>query len=375
MRGLIPDVLAVLMRRGNDFATAEDAVQDALVEAVRTWDEHPPDDPKGWLLRVAGRRLIDAHRSAAARRRREDDLFLDREPGPTEQTDDTLWLLFRCCHPELSSGSAVALTLRAVGGLTTREIAECYLMPEPTVAQRISRAKRQLAQAHWRQPGDLVNVEKVLYLIFTAGHLGSVDLSAEAIRLTRTLARETVDPEVAGLLALMVLTQARRPARTDEAGRLVTLDDQDRTRWDTAMITEGVGILRTALSLDRHGPYQIQAAITALHDDARTAAETDWPHILAWYDELVGLGDNPIAALNRAVALGMVDGPLVGLRALDGMDERVPRLDAVRAHLHERAGHTARAAEYYRRAADRTSHAGERDHLLRRAAAARAAGG
>ena len=308
LRSLIPEVLGILVRRGNDFSTAEDAVQDALVEAVRTWGDRPPDDPKGWLLRVAGRRLIDAHRSGTARRRREDDVLLDREPGPTEQTDDTLLLLFLCCHPDLSSASAVALTLRAVGGLTTRQIAEAHLVPESTVAQRILRAKRQLAQAQWRQAGDLVNVGKVLYLIFTAGHVGSVDLSDEAIRLTRTLARETSDPEVAGLFALMLLTQARLPARVDGHGRLVPLDEQDRGRWDTGMISEGVGILRTALSFDRHGPYQIEAAIAALHDDARTAAETDWAQILAWYDELLAFGDNPIAGLNRAVALGMVDG-------------------------------------------------------------------
>ena len=371
LRRLVPEVLAALIRRGNDFAAAEDAVQDALLEAVRTWDQHPPDDPKGWLLRVAGRRMIDAQRSDSARRRREDGTFAEPAPGPAEQFDDTLLLLFRCCHPDLSSGSAVALTLRAVGGLTTREIAECYLVPEATMAQRISRAKRQLVQADFRRPGDLANVEKVLYLIFTAGHVGHVDLAAEAIRLTRTLARETVDPEIAGLLALMLLTEARRPARTDERGRLITLDQQDRSRWDTAMIAEGVGILQTALTQDIRGPHQIQAAIAALHDDARTAAETDWPQILAWYDELIAVGDNPAAELSRAVARGMVDGPLVGLRALESLQNQLAehhRLDAARGYFHERAGNAAQAIAHYQRAADRTTNAAERDHLLRQAA-------
>ncbi|SHF49414.1 RNA polymerase, sigma subunit, ECF family [Jatrophihabitans endophyticus] len=371
LRRLVPEVLGVLVGRGIDFAAAEDAVQDALLAALRTWDERPPSDPRGWLIRVAQRRLVDTWRADAARRRRELATVAEPGPGPAAQTDDTVLLLARCCHPSLSPSSAVALTLRAVGGLTTRQVAEAFLVPEATMAQRISRAKRTIAGEGIGASGDLAVVLHVLYLIFTEGHTGSVDLAAEAIRLTRMLARGTPDPEVAGLLALMLLTHARRPARTDDSGLLVPLDRQDRSRWDTATIAEGVGILQRALALDRRGPYQLQAAIAALHDDASSADETDWPQILAWYDELLALGDNPAVRLNRAVAVGAVDGPHAGLRALQGLDEQVPelyRVDAVRAHLHERAGDAELAAQLYLRAADRTPRSAERTHLLTQAA-------
>jgi RNA polymerase sigma factor (sigma-70 family) len=371
VRAVAPQVIGVLVRRGNDFAAAEDAVQEALLEAHRSWADRPPDDPKGWLITVATRRLIDMRRSDIARQRREDAALLEPAPGPTEQADDTLLLLFLCSHPSLSPASAVALTLRAVGGLTTKEVADAFLVPEATMAQRISRAKKTIAGVRLRRPGDLAVVLRVLYLIFTEGYAGRVDLAAEAIRLTRQLMLDSDEPEVAGLLALMLLHDARRAARTDRAGLLVPLDRQDRTLWDRAKIAEGVAVLQHALARERRGEYQIQAAIAALHDDAPTAEETDWPQILAWYDELVALTGNPVAALNRAVAVGEVDGPLAGLRATDGLDERLPghhRLDAVRAYLHERAGDPGRAAQLYARAAARTRSTAERDHLQRQAA-------
>jgi RNA polymerase sigma factor (sigma-70 family) len=371
IRSLAPQVLGILVRRGTDFAAAEDAVQEALLEAHLSWTEHPPDDPKGWLVTVARRKLIDAQRSEIARRRREEAILHEPAPGPTEQADDTLLLLFLCCHPSLSPASAIALTLRAVGGLTTREIAEAFLVPEATMAQRISRAKRTVAGEPLTAPGDVAVVLRVLYLIFNEGYGGRVDLAAEAIRLTRQLMRECPEPEVAGLLALMILHHARRAARTDASGALVPLDKQDRARWDHAAIAEGVRILQGALAQERRGEYQIQAAIAALHDDAASAEETDWPQILEWYDELVSLTGNPAAALSRAVAVGEVDGPLAGLRALDGLDERLPdhhRLDAVRGHLHERAGNLALAAECYARAAAGARSTAERDHLSLQAA-------
>jgi RNA polymerase sigma factor (sigma-70 family) len=371
LRELSPRLLGVLVRRGNDFATAEDACQEALLEAHLRWVDEVPDDPLAWLVTVATRKLIDARRSEAARRRREDATALEPGPGPTEHADDTLLLLFLCCHPALSPASAVALTLRAVGGLTTREIAEAFLVPEATMAQRISRAKRTVATHRLSGPGDLALVLRVLYLIFNEGYGGRVDLAAEAIRLTRLLALESDEPEVAGLLALMLLHDARRAARSDATGALVPLDEQDRGRWCASQIAEGVTVLQAALARDRRGEYQIQAAIAALHDDAPAAGETDWPQVLAWYDELVELTDNPLAALSRTVALGEVDGPLVALAALEALDEQLAghhRLDAVRAHLLERAGREDEAAELYRRAASRTTSVAERDHLTKRAA-------
>jgi RNA polymerase sigma factor (sigma-70 family) len=371
LRELAPQVLGVLVRRGGDFAAAEDAVQEALLEAHRSWDEHLPDQPKAWLVTVAQRKLVDLQRSEAARRRREEAVAVRPGPGPTEHADDTLLLMFLCCHPSLSSPSAVALTLRAVGGLTTKEIAEAYLVPEATMAQRISRAKRTVSGEAFGTPGDVALVLRVLYLIFNEGYAGRVDLATEAIRLARSLVRETDEPEVAGMLALMLLHDARREARQDERGAVVPLDEQDRTRWNHAQVAEGVEILQAALARGRHGEYQVQAAIAALHDDAATAEETDWTQILGWYDELLALTGNPMAALNRAVVVGEVDGPLAGLRALDGLDEALRghhRLAAVRAHLHERAGDRAQARTLYLDAARRTTSTAERDHLTKKAA-------
>jgi len=368
LRDLTPQVLGVLVRRGGDFAAAEDAVQDALLEAVQHWPDALPDDPEGWLVRVAGRKLIDAQRSETSRRRREVRDYQEPAPGPTEQDDDTLLLLSRCCHPLLSPASAIALALRAVGGLTTAQIAQAFLVPEPTMAQRISRAKRTVSGERFERPGDIRAVLRVLYLIFNEGFTGEVDLAIEAIRLTRQLAGSVDDPEVAGLLALMLLHHARRPARRAKDGSLVQLADQDRGLWDTSLIREGVGILQAALVTGRLGEYQAQAAIAALHDDAATAEETDWPQILEWYEELLRFNDNPVVLLNRAVAVGEVDGPLAGLRALDGLDADLPRRDAVAAYLHERAGNRADAARLYASAAHRATTTAERDHLTKQAA-------
>jgi RNA polymerase sigma factor (sigma-70 family) len=329
LRVLAPQVLGVLVRRGADFATAEDAEQEALLEAVRRWDaSSAPSDPKGWLVTVAWRKFVDARRSASSRAQREIRVTLEPPPGPTEQADDTLLLLSRCCHPALTPASSVALTLRAVGGLTTAQVARAFLVPEATMAQRISRAKKTVAGERFGEPGDVRAVLRVLYLIFNEGFTGELDLAAEAIRLTRQLvAAVPEDAEATGLLALQLLHHARRAARTTAAGELVPLDRQDRARWDTATIAEGVGLLQDALARDRLGPYQAQAAIAALHDDAATAEETDWPQILEWYDELARLEPrNPVVALNRAVAVGHVDGPLAGLRlveALEGVLKRV----------------------------------------------------
>ena len=372
-------VLGALLRRGTEFGAAEDAVQEALLEATLRWPQTGlPAEPTAWLTTVARRKLVDAQRADAARRRREEAAAIQPPAGPTEQADDTLWLLFLCCHPALSPTAAVPLTLRAVGGLTTREIAAAYLVPEATIAQRISRAKRVVAEHPLTEPGDITVVLRVLYLIFNEGYTAGparVDLAAEAIRLTRLLHTTCPEPEVAGLLALMLLHHARRSARNDEAGMLVPLDEQDRSKWDHAMIAQGVQVLQTALARDRRGQYQAQAAIAALHDDAATAEETDWPQILAWYDELVGLTGNPLAGLSRAVAVGEVDGPLAGLRAVDAVEERLDdyhRLFAVRGHLTQRAGDPARAAELFVLAARSAPSTAERDHLLKRAAQARA---
>ncbi|MFJ1541313.1 RNA polymerase sigma factor [Micromonospora chalcea] len=368
LRSLIPGVLGVLVRRGADFAAAEDAVQDALIEALRAWPADPPRDPKGWMVTVAWRRFLDAARADAARRRREDLIDEEPPPGPVPAVDDTLRLYFLCAHQSLSPSSAVALTLRAVGGLTTRQIAQAYLVPEATMAQRISRAKRTVSGVRFDQPGDVATVLRVLYLVFNEGYSGDVDLAAEAIRLTRQLAAAIDHPEVAGLLALMLLHHARRAGRTAPDGSLVPLAEQDRSRWDTALIAEGVGILQTTLSRDRLGEFQAQAAIAALHADAPTAAETDWVQIVEWYDELVRLTGNPIARLNRAVAVGEADGPRAGLATLAALDDTLPRYTAVAAYLHERDGDPDRAAGLYAEAARRASSLAERDHLNRQAA-------
>ncbi len=394
LRALVPRVLAGLVRRGEDFDAAEDALQEALLEALRVWPEHPPRDPRAWLATVATRRLVDARRSEAARRRREETDAGWAEPGAAagEAGDDTLFLLFCCCHPDVSPASQVALTLRAVGGLTTREIADAFYVPEATMAQRISRAKRVLAGPPARrldQPGDLAVVLRVLYLIYTAGHTGPpprVDLAREALRLARQLTLATEEPEARGLLALMLLNHARLPARRDAEGRIVTLDRQDRGRWDTREIAEGVRVLQSALAAQSEqrppGRYQIEAAIAALHDDAASAAQTDWPQILAWYDELVALTGDPVrqdpaAVLGRAVAVGHVLGAAAGLRETDRLRDVLGgrhRWHAVRGHLHELGGDLPAAATAYAEAAQRATNVAERDHLVRQAAAARAAG-
>ena len=374
LRDLIPGVLAALVHRGADFATAEDAVQEALMRAFETWGTRSaeyPDDPKGWLITTAWRRFIDLTRSDIARRRRESVVSDEPPPGPAASVDDTLHLYFLCAHPSLTAPSAVALTLRAVGGLTTRQIAQAYLVPESTMAQRISRAKRVVGDVRLDEPGDLRTVLKVLYLVFNEGYSGDVDLAAEAIRLARQLAASTQDEEVAGLLALFLLHHARRPARTRADGSLVPLADQDRSLWRRDMIAEGVAVLQAALARDRLGEYQAQAAIAALHGDAQTADETDWPQIVEWYDELVRLTDSPVVRLNRAVAVGEADGPHAGLAALAALDPTLPRYTASAAYLHERAGDIATAAELYVAAAERAQNVAERNHLTLRAATLR----
>jgi len=368
LRSLAPSVTTVLVRRGADFAAAEDAVQDALLEAVRVWPDDPPRDAKGWLVTVAWRKFLDATRAEAARRRREDRFQEEPAPGTPPGTDDTLQLYFLCAHPSLTPSSAVALTLRAVGGLTTRQIARAYLVPEATMAQRISRAKRTVAGVRLDRPGDVATVLRVLYLVFNEGYSGDVDLAAEAIRLTRQLAAGIDHPEVAGLLALMLLHHARRAARTAPDGSLVPLAEQDRTRWDTRAIAEGVRILQAALAQDQLGAYQAQAAIAALHADAPTAEETDWVQIVEWYDELVRLADSPVVRLNRAVAVGEADGPRAGLAALAELDPALPRHTAAAAYLHERSGDPATAARLYTEAARTAPNLAERDHLTRQAA-------
>jgi RNA polymerase sigma factor (sigma-70 family) len=368
LRNLTPTVIGILVRRGADFAAAEDAVQEALVGAVRGWPDDPPADPKGWLVTVAWRKFLDAARADASRRDREVRVEGEPVPGASEVADETLQLYFLCAHPSLTPASAVALTLRAVGGLTTRQIARAYLVPEATMAQRISRAKRTVSGVRFNQPGDVATVLRVLYLVFNEGYSDDVDLAGEAIRLTRQLAAKTSHPEVAGLLALMLLHHARRPSRTGPDGRLVPLAEQDRSRWDTAAIAEGVDVLQTALARDQLGEFQAQAAIAALHADARTAEETDWRQIVEWYDELVRLTGSPVARLNRAVAVGEAYGPQAGLAALAVLDPALPRYSAVAAYLRERDGDPATAARLYAEAARSASSLPERDHLTRQAA-------
>jgi RNA polymerase sigma factor (sigma-70 family) len=368
LRALVPRVLNVLVGRGADFATAEDAVQESLVRALRSWPEDPPNDPAAWLTTVAWRVYLDMARSEASRRGREERVDAEPPAGAVAATDDSLDLYFLCAHPALTPGSAVALTLRAVGGLTTRQIAEAYLVPEATMAQRISRAKRTLADAGLGGPGDGATVMRTLYLVFNEGFSGDVDLASEAIRLTRQLAAMTDDPEVHGLLALMLLHHARRASRVAPDGRLVPLAEQDRTRWDTDLIAEGVAILHAALQRDQLGEYQCQAAIAALHADAPQVEETDWVQIVEWYDELLRVTDTPIVRLNRAVAVGEADGAPAGLRALDEVPDGVPRRLAASAHLHERNGEVELAAHLYAEAALAASNLAEREHLTRQAA-------
>jgi RNA polymerase sigma factor (sigma-70 family) len=371
LRELVPAVIGVLVRRGADFASAEDAVQEGLIRALGAWPDDPPRDAKAWLVAVAWRRFLDAARADTSRRGRE--LAAEDEPaaGPVSGTDDTLRLYFLCANPALAPASAVALTLRALGGLTTRQIATAYLVPEATMAQRISRAKKRISGLRLDRPGDLATVLRVLYLVFNEGYGGDVDLAAEAIRLARHVFALTDDPEVAGLLSLMLLHHARRESRTGAGGRLVPLGEQDRSLWDTALITEGVAVLQAALARDRLGEYQAQAAIAALHADARAAGETDWVQIVEWYDELLRLTGSPVVRLNRAVAVGEADGPQAGLAALADLDPELPRYTAVTAYLRERSGDLQQAAELYAEAAHAATSVLERDHLTREAARVR----
>jgi len=368
LRELVPRVLSVLVGRGADFATAEDAVQEALIRALSAWEDDRPADPTGWLITVAWRAFLDLTRSETARRGREVRFDTALPPGAVPSVDDTLRLYFLCAHPDLTPSSAVALTLRAVGGLTTKQIAQAYLVPESTMAQRISRAKRTVGEAGVDRPGDVGTVMRVLYLVFNEGYSGELDLAAEAIRLTRQLAALVDDPEVHGLLALMLLHHARRASRTGPDGSLVPLAEQDRSRWDTGLIAEGIDVLHAALARDRLGEYQAQAAIAALHADAQRVEETDWVQIVEWYDELLRFADTPIVRLNRAVAVGEADGAPAGLAALAEVDEGVPRWAAVAAHLHERNGELERAARLYAEAARTAPNLAERDHQTRQAA-------
>lgn len=400
LRELAPQVLGAVARRHGDFGAAEDAVQEALIAAAKQWPvAGMPANPSSWLYHVAVRRLTDEVRADLARRRREDavasELWADWAfvPSPDRdvgvEQDDTLLLLFMCCHPALSPPSAIALTLRAVGGLTTAEIATAFLVPEATMAQRISRAKQTIKASGipFAMPTEAERAERlsavlhVLYLMFNEGYTSSigadlhrVDLSNEAIRLTRAVhVLLPGDGEVTGLLALMLLTDARRAARTGASGELIPLDEQDRTRWDGALITEGIALASDALSAGSIGLYQLQAAVAAVHDEAARTEDTDWPQILALYGLLVRITDNPMVTLNHAIAAAMVHGPSVGLELLKALDDdpRVSghyRLDAVRAHLLEMAGDHDRALEHYRAAAERTRSIPERDYLTTKAA-------
>ncbi|MFZ6003373.1 MAG: RNA polymerase sigma factor [Actinomycetota bacterium] len=368
LRRLVPRVLSVLVRRGADFATAEDAVQEALVRALMAWEADPPANPTGWLVTVAWRAFLDMARSDVARRNREVRFEVEPPADATPSADDTLHLYFLCAHPDLTPSSAVALTLRAVAGLTTRQIAQAYLVPEATMGQRISRAKRVVGQAGVARPGDVNTVMRVLYLVFNEGYSGDIDLAAEAIRLTRELATLVDDPEVQGLLALMLLHHARRLSRTRPDGSIVPLAEQDRSQWDPGLIAEGIAIVQAALVSDRLGEYQAQAAIAALHADAASVGETDWVQIVEWYDELLRFADTPVVRLNRAVAVGEADGAPAGLAALAEIDDHVPRRDAVAAHLHEKNGDLDVAALLYAVAARNAPNLAERGHQTRQAA-------
>ena len=398
LRELAPQVLGAVVRRFHDFAAAEDAVQEALLAAATQWPvEGTPENPRGWLIQVAVRRMTDHVRSEQARRRRETDIAIEAvrlapatDAAAETDQDDTLALFFMCCHPSLSRSSAIALTLRAVGGLSTAEIARAFLVPEATMAQRISRAKQtikasgvpfQLSGSREEQGERFRSVLHVLYLIFNEGYTSSagpllqrLELSREAIRLARGVhAAAFDDPEAGGLLALMLLTDARRSARTGPDGELIPLTKQDRTLWDRAEIAEGITLLTAALSKGSIGPYQLQAAIAAVHDEAARPDDTDWPQILALYELLKRMSENPMVALNHAIAAAMVQGPAKGLDLLKTLDTDPRfaghhRLDAVRAHLLEMAGDHRGAIEHYRTAAARTTSIPERDYLMTQAA-------
>ncbi|HUB22824.1 MAG TPA: DUF6596 domain-containing protein [Streptosporangiaceae bacterium] len=398
LRRLAPRVLGAVVRRFGHFDAAEDATQEALIAAATQWPyDGIPDNPRGWLITVAARRLTDLLRAEQARQRREDTVArwvlpehwlapaADRAPA---DHDDTLILLFMCCHPALTPASQIALTLRAVGGLATAEIARAFLVPEATMTRRISRAKQQIKDSAvpFRMPaaderaGRLAAVLHVLYLIFSEGYASTAgaglyrtELAAEAIRLTRIVHRLLpADAEVAGLLALMLLTDARRPARTGPAGEVIPMAEQDRDLWDAAQIAEGVDLVTGALARGPAGPYQLQAAIAALHDEARAADATDWPQIVALYELLMQLSDNPVVRLNHAVAVAMVHGPRAGLELLAGLgaDERMSRdhrLPAVSAHLLEMAGDLGAARDAYLAAATRTTNLPQQRYLHARA--------
>jgi len=389
LRTSAPQVLAAVARRYGDFDAAEDAVQEALLAAAVHWPaEGVPDRPRGWLIQTATRRLIDQRRSERSRMAREDRALLTQPPpADVPDRDDTLVVLFLCCHPALTPASAIALTLRAVGGLSTPEIARAFLVPEPTMAQRISRAKQRIKSSGvpFRLPtadewtDRLRTVLHVLYLVFNEGYATTAgrdvhraDLCDEAVRLTRMVHRMLPDdPEVAGLLALMLLLDARRPARTGPSGELVPLPEQDRTRWDRALVAEGAAMLAAAIGRGAVGEYQLQASIAAVHDRAARAEDTDWPQILALYELLDRMTGNPVVTLNRAVAAAMVHGPEAGLTLLAHVEERLSgqhRLDAVRAHLLEMAGDTTAAAEHYAAAAALATNLPERHHLSRQVA-------
>jgi RNA polymerase sigma factor (sigma-70 family) len=404
LRDLAPQVLGVVARRHDDFAAAEDAVQEALIAAAAQWpSDGIPTNPKGWLYHVALRRLTDQVRSDTARRKREEFVVAEMETESSAVSlphdedgsgeDDTLTLLFMCCHPALTGPSSIALTLRAVGGLTTAEIASAFLVPEATMAQRISRAKQSIktSKVPFSMPTEseraarLASVLHVLYLIFSEGYTTSggsalhrTDLSNEAIRLTR-LVRQSLprNSDVAGLLALMLLTDARRAARATSDGELVPLDEQDRSVWDQSLVAEGRELVSEALTRGPIGPYQVQAAIAALHDEAARAEDTDWPQILALYEVLLSIADNPMASLNHAIAYAMVHGPASGLALVDRLaqDSRMQghyRLDAVRGHLLERLGDKAAAIARFQAAAARTTSTPEKNYLLMKAARLRA---
>jgi RNA polymerase sigma factor (sigma-70 family) len=399
LRDVAPQVLGVLVRRHRDFDACEDAVQEALVAAASGWpDDGIPSNPTGWLVRVASRRLIEHWRNDAARRRREAAAFAldeqEADPGPTE--DDSLALVYLCCHPSLTQPSQVALTLRAIGGLTTAEIARAFLVPEATVAQRISRAKQRIREtgAEFRMPPLAEREERlgavlnVLYLIFNEGYTASsgpalqrVELSSEAIRLARQLRSLLPDDgEVCGLLALMLLTDARRPARVGPDGSLIPLAEQDRSRWDRAAIEEGTALVTSTLASAPVGPYQLQAAIAAVHDEAPSAEATDWRQILGLYDLLGKVAPGPMVTLNRIVAVAMVRGPQAGLAELSHAAAEPAladhhRVEAVRAHLLEQAGEPELAAVAYRRAAQLTLSIPERRYLEARARASTARSG
>ncbi|MGN9760530.1 RNA polymerase sigma factor [Streptomyces sp. SD31] len=394
LRRHAPQVLGALVRRYGHFDTAEEAVQEALLAAAEQWPRAGvPDNPRGWLIKVAARRLTDALRAEQARRAREEkaaaltprDAFTAPEPGAdrSPREDDTLTLLFLCCHPDLTPPAQIALTLRAVGGLTTAEIARAYLVPEATMAQRISRAKQKVRGVRFGRPDNwedrLPAVLQTLYLIFNEGYTATSgtsltrrDLAGEAIRLARAVHRLLPDHgEAAGLLALMLLTDARRDARTGPHGELVPLDEQDRGRWDKAAIEEGVALVTRALSRGRAGPYQLRAAIAAVHDEAPSAQATDWQEILGLYDVLVRLVPGPVERLNRAVAVAMVQGPRAGLAELAVLNDELGaghRLDAVRGHLLERAGAHDEARAAYEAAAAKTLSLPEQRYLHARAA-------